>query len=162
MKSMNRQFLSSGELAKRAGISTDTLHHYERLGVLTEVERAGNGYRQYPVESVARVAAIRQALDLGFTLQELGRFFAARMSGKPPCRQVRALASEKLEAVRAQMAALRKLEEELERIIGDWDERLSAADPEGVPARLLDSLGEATALPLTRQQPNRGLKRRNR
>ena len=161
MSNMSRQFLSSGELAKLTGISTDTLHHYERLGVLTEVERAGNGYRQYPLESVARIASIQQALDLGFTLQELGRFRTARMNGEPPCRQVQALASEKLEAVRQQMAALRKLEEELERIISNWDERLAAGDPEVVPARLLDSLG-ATTRPGPPSHPNRKLKRRSR
>jgi len=38
---------SSGELAGLAGVSSDTLRHYERKGVLAR-PRSCNGYRQYP------------------------------------------------------------------------------------------------------------------
>ncbi len=138
---MNNGFLRPGELARLAGVSTDTLHHYERVGVLPIAERGGNGYRQYDPESVERIAAIQQALHLGFTLQELARFYAAKSSGNPPCHQVRALAAEKLDSLRERIAALQRLEGELEGILGTWDERLSANDPATAPARLLEDLG---------------------
>jgi DNA-binding transcriptional MerR regulator len=38
--------LRSGELAKRAGVSPDTLRHYERIGVLARPARSAGGYRQ--------------------------------------------------------------------------------------------------------------------
>jgi DNA-binding transcriptional MerR regulator len=43
-----KEFLLSGELARLAGFSADTLRHYERKGVLARPRRAGNGYREYP------------------------------------------------------------------------------------------------------------------
>jgi len=124
-------------VAHLAGVSADTLHHYERVGVLPPVERDENGYRRYPADTVKRVASIRRALDLGFTLEELSRFFRARDSGSPPCRRVRALAEQKLEQTREQIAALQLLERELTTVLSEWDARLE----QGEPARLLLGLG---------------------
>ncbi|MDE2181380.1 MAG: MerR family DNA-binding transcriptional regulator, partial [candidate division NC10 bacterium] len=39
--------MRSGELARLTGISTDTLRHYERLGLLPKPPRTGGGYRDY-------------------------------------------------------------------------------------------------------------------
>src|SRR5215213_5475046 len=86
----------SGELARLAGVSTDTLRHYERKGVLPVARRLNNGYRKYPADSLDRVRLVRRALAVGFTLDELARFLKARDRGQAPCREVRALAEEKL------------------------------------------------------------------
>src|SRR5215210_4789107 len=86
----------SGELARLAGVSTDTLRHYERKGVLPAARRLNNGYRKYPLDSLDRVRLIRRALAVGFTLDELAQILKARDHGQAPCREVRTLAAEKL------------------------------------------------------------------
>ncbi len=73
-----------GELARRAGVSADTLRVYERRGLLAAPGRARNGYRLYPPEALERVLLIQRALAFGFTLPELTRFLGARASGAPP------------------------------------------------------------------------------
>src|ERR1039458_2855334 len=45
----------SGDLAKLTGVSTDTLRHYERIGVLARPRRTEAGYRLYPTDAVKRV-----------------------------------------------------------------------------------------------------------
>jgi len=56
------QSLRSGELARRAGVSPDTLRSYERRGLLPEARRAANGYRMSSIISgVAESAAFRTA-----------------------------------------------------------------------------------------------------
>ncbi|MDU8944315.1 helix-turn-helix domain-containing protein [Ovoidimarina sediminis] len=55
-----------GELAADLGVSTKTLRHYERIGLLPAAVRRENGYRDYPPKAVARarqIVALR-ALDL--------------------------------------------------------------------------------------------------
>jgi MerR family copper efflux transcriptional regulator len=64
--------LRSGALAKAAGVSPDTIRHYERIGVLPPVSRTESGYRIYPANSLERVLVVRKALGIGFTLAELG------------------------------------------------------------------------------------------
>ena len=63
--------LSPSELGRLTGVSTDTLRHYERKGVLGIPARSQGGYRLYPPDAVGRVRLVRRALAIGFTLQDL-------------------------------------------------------------------------------------------
>ncbi len=129
----------AGELAAAAGVSTDTLRHYERKGVLARPRRAANGYRQYPPEALARVTLVRRALAVGFTVDELARVLKARDGGAAPCREVRALAAGKLAEVEEQLAQLVELRGELRATLAEWDARLARAS-DGGRAGLLESL----------------------
>ncbi len=120
----------AGELAKAAGVSTDTLRHYERKGVLGRPRRASNGYRLYPENALKRVLLVRRALSVGFTLDELARILNERAKGGAPCRKVRQLVAEKLLNVEQQIIALTALREELSLTLADWDERLLTASPD--------------------------------
>jgi len=91
--------LRSGELAAAAGVSVDTLRHYERRGLIEPARRLANGYRSYPRAAVSRVRLIQSALSMGFGLDELARILRARDGGRSPCQEVRALAAGKLEEV---------------------------------------------------------------
>lgn len=139
MSKGERTFLSAGELAKAAGVSTDTLRHYERKGVLRRPRRAANGYRQYPPDELERVLLVRRALAFGFTLDELARVLSARDCGAPPCKEVRALAAGKLAEVEEGLAQLLELRDELRATLKDWDGRL-ARTQDGGRAALLETL----------------------
>lgn len=135
--------LRIGELARAAGISADTLRHYERKGLL-KPRRSANGYREYPAHAVERIRMIRSALALGFQLDDLAGVFKVRDSGGAPCRQVRDLASVKLNEVESLVQRLIAIRNELRGLLEEWDQRLdsTAADE---PARLLEMLA-ATSL----------------
>jgi DNA-binding transcriptional MerR regulator len=70
--------VQSGELSRLAGISTDTLRHYERLGVLPKPPRTAGGYRDYAANSLERVRLIQSALKVGFSLAELATILRMR------------------------------------------------------------------------------------
>ena len=131
--------LRAGELARACGISTDTLRHYERVGVLPKPQRTSAGYRQYPAEAVARVRTVRRALDIGFSLAELARFMRARERGGTPCREVRALAVRKLADLERRLEELTILRDQMRQLVVDWEQKLEAT-PEGMQAHLLDAL----------------------
>jgi len=63
--------MHSGELAKLTGVSTDTLRHYERLGLLAAPARTTGNYREYPASAQQRVTLIQRALRISFSLKEL-------------------------------------------------------------------------------------------
>lgn len=92
--------LRSGELARAAGVSTDTLRHYERMGVLPQAPRSRSAYRAYPPESLDRVKLVQHALRLGFTLAELAEILQARDRGGAPCKRVLGLLEDKLVSLR--------------------------------------------------------------
>jgi len=131
--------VQSGELSRLAGISTDTLRHYERLGVLPKPPRTNGGYRDYPANSLERVRLIQSALKVGFSLPELVTILRMRDRGEVPCDKVRAIAGHKLQEVKQQINDLLGMRDQLKRILKDWDDRL-ARTGRGKPARLLESL----------------------
>ncbi len=135
-------FLRAGQLAELAGVSTDTLRHYERLGLLPAPRRSRNGYREYPREALDRVRLVRRALTVGFTLKELARILKSRDKGGAPCREVRALAEAKLRDLEAQLRELTGLRDDLRATLKDWDARL-AGTAATERAGLLETLSAA-------------------
>ena len=134
----NRGAWRVGELAKAAGVSTDTLRHYEKKGLLRP-QRSSNGYRAYPEHALERVRMIRQALSVGFTLVELSDVFRVFDGGGVPCREVRDLAASKLAEVERHLEDVIAMRNELRVNLKDWDERL-AATGSGRRAGLLKAL----------------------
>ncbi len=57
-----------GELAKRAGLTVRTLHHYEQTGLLTPSARSEAGYRLYNLSAVQRLHMIKALAQAGLTL----------------------------------------------------------------------------------------------
>ena len=131
--------MRAGALARLAGVSSDTLRVYETKGLLPKPTRSANGYRVYSTDAATRVRVVRQALALGFTLDELVRIFRVRDQGGAPCRDVRALAGAKLEQLDARLAELSQARGRLSAVLARWDEILSAT-PVGARAALLHAL----------------------
>jgi len=133
--------LRSGELARLSGVSADTLRHYERKGLL-KPRRAPNGYREYPRHAVERLRLIRNALAIGFKLDDLERILKIRDAGGAPCRQVRDLAAAKLDELETLLREMTAMRDELQELIKDWDRRLDST-LEDEPARLLETLSRS-------------------
>ena len=134
-----KHYLRSGELASLTGVSTDTLRHYERMRVLPLPRRTSTGYRQYPPEAADRVRLVRRAMAFGFSLEELSKILAVRDRGGIPCRQVQALALQKLAELNRQIDDLVPLRRQMQKIVDQWERRLNIT-PDGQPARLLETL----------------------
>ena len=131
--------MRSTALARLAGVSPDTLRHYEAKGLLPRAARSANGYREYPSEALARVALVRRAVALGFTLDELARIIKVRDQGGAPCHEVRALAAAKLVLLEERAAEIGLACERLRSVLGRWDSLLDGT-PSGKRAALLDAL----------------------
>ena len=58
-------------LAKLAGVSVRTLHHYDETGLLKPSFRSDSGYRQYQREDLLRLQQILFYRELDFTLNEI-------------------------------------------------------------------------------------------
>ncbi|MGA8143236.1 MAG: heavy metal-responsive transcriptional regulator [Candidatus Acidiferrales bacterium] len=133
--------MHAGELATLTGVSTDTLRHYERLGLLPRPPRTRGNYRDYPASSLERVRLIRRALSAGFSLMQLASILEVRDRGGVPCQTARAMVQAKLRDVKQQLRELKAMQAQLGRILRDWNARLSRTR-KGDPARLLDHLPE--------------------
>jgi DNA-binding transcriptional MerR regulator len=65
------------EVAERSGFTPSTLRYYEALGLMPAATRTIAGYRLYDDTSLARLAFISRAKQLGCTLEEISDLTAA-------------------------------------------------------------------------------------
>ena len=63
--------LTIGKFAAAEGVGVETVRFYQRQGLLALPERRGEGYRQYSDDDRSRLAFIRRARALGFSLGEI-------------------------------------------------------------------------------------------
>ena len=63
-----------GEIAELLGITTKTIRHYEKIGLLGEPERTYTGYRLYDTQDLLRLYRIKQLQDLGLSLERIRLF----------------------------------------------------------------------------------------
>lgn len=107
------QMLTIGQLARMLDINPRTLRYYERIGLLTPLARTAAGYRLYGELEAERLAFIRRAQRLGWSLHEIASIIAVRESGVPPCRHVRSLAETKAREIDARIEELTMLRQEM-------------------------------------------------
>ena len=139
------------DVARATGVSTDTLRHYERKGLLPGVARTGAGYRRYSAATVERVLLIQRALVVGFSLADLKRVLGVRDRGGSPCQSVRALVGERLDGLNQRIKELLTLRDDLRLLLTEWDERLSKTAA-GERANLLEDLGKRPVIERTRRR----------
>jgi MerR family mercuric resistance operon transcriptional regulator len=101
---------SIGELSGMTGVNIETIRYYERIKMLSEPRRSGNGRRVYGATDVRALAFIRRARELGFSLDEIRALLRLGGPGKAPCGEVRGIAARHLGDIRSKISDLRKLE----------------------------------------------------
>lgn len=109
--------LRVGEVAERCGVTSDTVRFYEDRGLIAEPPRfESSGYRAYPSETVERVELIQNAQDLGFSLDETKKLLELRADDEASCEEVRRVAEQKAEDVRAKIERLEAMLQGLEAL----------------------------------------------
>ena len=132
-----------GELARRAGCSVETIRYYERVGVLPRPPRSAGRYRLYDTGAVRRLAFVRRARELGFTLDEVRALLALSAANtENTCSEVREVTARHLADVRAKIANLRAME----RVLSEAVRRCNAGEVPGCP--LIDTLTASAPLHL--------------
>jgi MerR family transcriptional regulator, copper efflux regulator len=110
---ITRLYMLIGEVARRAGVSRDTVRLYTRLGLVACSQRpAGSrAYADYGDDAPELISNIKVAQSIGFSLSELGPIAAAYVAGRLDEDQQRLLLQAKLAEVedkRRQLAQVAK------------------------------------------------------
>ncbi|MFT3859115.1 MAG: Cu(I)-responsive transcriptional regulator [Aquabacterium sp.] len=84
--------MNIGQAAAASGMSVKMIRHYEDIGLLPAAQRSESGYRQYGDVAVETLRFIRQARDLGFSLQAIGQLVSLWRDCGRTSREVKTLA----------------------------------------------------------------------
>jgi MerR family transcriptional regulator, Zn(II)-responsive regulator of zntA len=107
----------AGDVAKTLGIGVQTLHYYEREGLIPPPDRTDSGYRLYTAELVDRVRFIRKAQALGLPLDEVKDILRLTIEGASPCGRVQAALAEKLREVTERLRELESFRDDLAALV---------------------------------------------
>ena len=113
----NQPSISIGALSRRTGVKIETIRYYERIGLMRKPARSGGGYRLYSRDEAKRLAFMRRARELGFTLDEVRALLRLAEDRRRSCGEARDLAAAHLDDVRSKLADLRKMERVLKTMI---------------------------------------------
>lgn len=130
------RLLSPADIARRAGVTVRTLHHYEAVGLLTPL-RSEAGHRRYREPDVAQLLRIVWLRRLGFALERIGSLLVADAATlQAALREQRAAQEQELAEAASR---LRGLDVALVHIL-DWsptmrlqDQHLPEPDPHAAP-----------------------------
>jgi DNA-binding transcriptional MerR regulator len=120
IKLRDNELLKVGRIAKAAGVGVQTLHYYERLGLLPKPRRSEANYRLYSVEAVRRVRFIKKAQAIGLTLEETKQILDLKGRGRAPCHRVVELGRKHLHEIEARLTQLRAFHRLLTRSVNEW------------------------------------------
>jgi DNA-binding transcriptional MerR regulator len=130
---MSSGALQIGELAARSGVSIDTVRYYEQRRLLARAPRTSGGFRLFPPETVERILFIKQAQEIGLTLDEIKDLLTG--GGANECRRMSDLLRNKLRELDERIRTMQEFRQTLRR-------HLTACEKE------LNQRGEAARCPV--------------
>ncbi|MCX7305814.1 MAG: Cu(I)-responsive transcriptional regulator [Hyphomicrobiales bacterium] len=108
--------MNVGVAARRTGLPAKTIRYYEEIGLVAP-ERAANGYRDYSSEDLHRLAFLRRARSLGFSIEDCRHLMALYGDKGRASHDVRALAKGHVVAIEHKVHALQSMRATLEKLI---------------------------------------------
>jgi len=108
--------MNVGNAAARSGLPAKTIRHYEDIGLITPA-RAENGYRDYSQEDIHRLAFLRRARGLGFSIEECRQLMTLYRDKSRASHDVRKIAISHVDAINEKIRELESMRTTLERLI---------------------------------------------
>jgi len=118
------------ELARSAGVTTDVVRYYARVGLLSPKRNATNGYREFAAADVKRLWFIKRAQSLGFSLAEIDTIIRQARQQKSPCPMARDIIQKRLEQTGEELEQLIVLRDRMKKAARRW-KRLPDRVPRG-------------------------------
>jgi DNA-binding transcriptional MerR regulator len=130
--------LSIGKLAKAAGVKVPTIRFYEQIGLLPKPARTESDRRVYGAAAERRLAFIKHARQLGFSIDAIRDLLELSDNPDRSCEQANQLAVDQLREVDAKIRQLEALRLELRRMVD------AACHGQASECRVIEALSDHT------------------
>jgi len=108
--------MNVGAAARRSGLPAKTIRYYEDIGLISPA-RAGNGYRDYSSDDVHRLAFLRRARGLGFSIEDCRQLMALYRDKGRASHDVREIARSHVAAIEEKVRELQSMRATLQTLI---------------------------------------------
>jgi len=114
---MNSTQFSIGQLAKRARCKVETVHYYEKSGLMPEPPRTEGGHRVYALSHIKRLNFIRRCRELGFSIKQITELLRFLDEPNHYCGEVKAMAMLQAREVQQKINDLQRLKIALNKMV---------------------------------------------
>lgn len=108
--------MNVSQAAQRSGLPAKTIRYYEEIG-LVHPGRAANGYRDYGDDDIHRLAFLKRARGLGFSIEDCRQLVALYRDKSRASHDVREIAVAHIAAIDDKIAELRSMRRTLDTLV---------------------------------------------
>jgi len=120
---------TAGELAKKLGITKDSLRYYEKEGLLPPIERNSSGHRIFSDSDMEWIFLIRCLRDTDMQIFKIKKYVSLLMnSGSESLRERRGLLLEHESFIKEKMQKYQYISQLIEKKLDFYNEALSSGD----------------------------------
>lgn len=112
----NPACVSIGAAARRSGVSTKMIRHYEDIGLMPRAARTAAGYRSYREADIHTLRFIRRSRDLGFNLREIATLLALWQNRRRTSAEVKKLALRHIAALDTRIGEMQTMRATLAKL----------------------------------------------
>ena len=116
------------EVSKQFGISADTLRYYERIGLLSHVQRNESGIRDYGEQDLARIRFVKCMRGANVSIEALIEYMELFEGGDATLRARKAILEKEREKVRERMAEMQAGLDRLDYKIAHYEDLIVKAE----------------------------------
>jgi len=107
-----------GKLAEKANCKVETVHYYEKTGLMPEPPRTQGGHRIYDLSHAKRLNYIRRSRELGFTIEQIKDLLKFIDEPNHYCGEVKGMAMLQARDVQQKINDLERLKKALNDMVG--------------------------------------------
>ena len=111
------------EMARRLGVTADTVRFYTRIKILKPGKNKANGYREYSEKDYNRLRFVLSARQLGFSVEDIQEILNHADKKKSPCPTVRRLIDQRLHETERQLRETLKLRDRMQQAVLEWSQK---------------------------------------
>ncbi|AOM42566.1 Cu(I)-responsive transcriptional regulator [Xenorhabdus hominickii] len=105
--------MNISEIAQKIGLTSKAIRFYEEKDLITAPERGDNGYRYYQQKHIDELMLLRQAKEVGFTLEECRDLLRLFRNPERHSADVKTATLQKAMEIEKTIAELQKIKEKL-------------------------------------------------
>lgn len=109
--------MNVSQAAKKSGVSAKMIRYYESIGLLPKAARTDGGYRNFDVMDVNRLAFVRRARDLGFSIDRIRKLLLLWSDRARGNADVRAIANAHIAELQEQAEKLNEMVATLRHLV---------------------------------------------
>ena len=122
--------MTISEISKKCNVSPDTLRYYEKVGLLSDVNRTSGGIRNYTEQDCAQVEFVKCMRSAGLSIEVLQKYFELFKRGKRTLKARRDLLAKERENLQMRFKELQDTIKRLDYKISVYDKALKSKDKE--------------------------------